>query len=223
MAIFIDSANVGEVRELVSWGIIAGATTNPKIMSLEKPGYNFRDRILEIVDIVKGPVSVEVTAEDKKGMIEQGKEYAGWNKKYIVIKVPMSEEGLKVISVLERDYGIKTNATVMMNFNQAYFACLAGASFVSIFSGRIRDMGYDARTVIKNTREMIDREKLKAKIIVGSIRHLMDVNEAFLAGAHIVTVTPQILKKMTWNPQTVSTINEFNAIWKNLREKELIK
>lgn len=223
MAIFIDSANVGEIEELVKWGVISGATTNPKIMSKEKPGYNFKERILEITKLVKGPVSVELTEEKFDAMIKQAKEFAGWDKKSINIKVPMSSEGLKTISKLEREYDIRTNATVIMNFNQAYLAALSGASFVSIFAGRIRDMGYDAREVIKNTRDLIDREKLKAKIIIGSIRHIMDVNEAFFSGAHIVTITPPILRKMTWNPQTILTINEFNSIWKKMKEEKAIR
>ena len=103
-----------------------------------------------------------------------------------------------------------------------YLAALAGATYVSIFFGRIKDMGYDPQQVISDTREMLDREELKAQIITGSIRHFMDVNEALLAGAHIVTVTPPILKKMTWNPASESTIEEFNKIWREMKAKGLI-
>jgi transaldolase len=109
---------------------------------------------------------------------------------------------------------VKTNLTCLMAFNQAYLAALGGATYVSVFSGRIRDMGQDARPVIEATRQAVEREGLPARIIVGSIRHLMDVNEALDAGAHVVTVPPPILRKMVWHPRTVETIAEFNEAWR---------
>ena len=102
-----------------------------------------------------------------------------------------------------------------MSFNQAYLAALAGATYVSIFSGRVRDMGYDVRPIIRELRASIDREALPSRILIGSIRHLMDVNDALQDGAHIVTVTPPILRKMLWNPRTDETIREFNTAWAN--------
>src|SRR5690606_19303317 len=121
-----------------------------------------------------------------------------------------SEPGLRVLNKLVMR-GVPTNVTCLMSFNQAYLAALAGATYVSSFSGRVRDMGYDVRSIIAETRAILDREKLASQIIVGSIRHLMDVNEALQAGAHIVTVTPPILRKMLWNPRTEETIREFNT------------
>jgi len=112
------------------------------------------------------------------------------------------------------------NVTCIMSFNQAYLSALAGATYVSIFSGRVRDMGYDPEEIIQQTRAAIDREDLRSKIIVGSIRHLADVNAALHAGAHIVTVPPAILKKMCWNPRTTETIREFNDAWKADRAKK---
>jgi transaldolase len=126
----------------------------------------------------------------------------------------MSLHGLKVTRALERD-GVPCNVTCIMSFNQAYMAAHAGATYVSIFSGRVKDMGYDVAPIIAETREAIEREGWKAKIIVGSIRHLADVNDALHAGAHIVTVPPAILKKMAWNPRTDETTREFNTAWKN--------
>ena len=116
--------------------------------------------------------------------------------------------------------GIKTNVTCLMAMNQAYLAALAGATYVSIFSGRVRDMGYDVRPVIAATRDVLDREGLASKIIVGSMRHMMDVNEALESGAHVPTVTPPILRKMVWNPRTDETIDEFNTAWRNRRKKK---
>lgn len=223
MAFFIDTANIDEVKEAVSWGVISGATTNPKILSMEKGAYGLKDRIKEIIQLVNGPVSVELTEEEYGPMVEQAKEFAGWDKEHIVIKVPMGAMGLKVVKTLEGDFRIKTNVTAIMSFNQAYLAALAGATYISIFFGRIRDMGYSAEDVISKTRELIDLEGLKAKIIVGSIRHFMDVNTAICVGAHIVTVPPQILKAMPCNPGTDCTIKEFNAIWKKMKDENKIK
>lgn len=225
MSIFIDSADIDEIREMTSWGVISGCTTNPSIAAKaasSKGKFNFQERILQIIDIVKGPVSVELLSEVAVEMIEEATTYHRWNKEFIVIKVPMTEEGLKVINLLERQEGIKTNATCIMSFNQAYLAALAGATYVSIFSGRIRDMGYDSEAVICETQEFIQNHGLKSKIIVGSVRHLMDVNRAFQAGAHIVTITPDVLRKMVRNPRTAETIAEFNDKWKMMKEKDLI-
>ena len=130
----------------------------------------------------------------------------------IVIKVPFSEVGLRVTHALS-GLGVPINMTCLMSFHQAYLATLAGATFVSIFGGRIRDMGYDPRPVIAETRAQLDREQLSAKIIVGSVRHLHDVSEALSAGAHIVTVPPPILRAMLRHPRTEETIREFNSAW----------
>lgn len=225
MSIFVDSADLNEIKEMVSWGIISGCTTNPAIAAKAVNGkgkYNFKERILEIIDVVRGPVSVELLSLDLKEMLNEAKTYNSWNKEYIIIKVPLTEEGLKAINVLENKEGIKTNATCIMSFNQAYLAALSGATYVSIFAGRIRDMGYDAELVIRDTAEFIKAKNLKSKIITGSIRHLMDVNEAFKSGAHIVTVTPEVLRKMVFNPRTQETIAEFNAKWKEMKEKGMI-
>ena len=223
MAIFIDSSNVVEVEEIVRWGIVSGATTNPKIICQDGICGDLKPVIMRIIELVKGPVSVEVTEEKFDGMIAQAKAFSAWDPEHIVIKVPISQDGLKVVNVLENELGIATNVTCLMSLNQAYLAALAGATYVSIFFGRIKDMGYDPQQVIADTREMLDREELKARIITGSIRHFMDVNEALLAGAHIVTVTPPILKKMTWNPASESTIEEFNKIWRDMKAKGQIR
>ena len=223
MAIFIDSSNITEIEEIVRWGIISGATTNPKILSQDGVRGELKTVITKIVKLVKGPVSVELTEETCDAMIAQAKQFASWDKEHIVIKVPIGGDSLRVTHTLEKKLGIKTNVTCMMSFNQAYLAALAGATYVSIFYGRIKDMGYDPWEVIASTREMIDSEDLKAKIITGSIRHPMDVNEALLAGSHIVTVTPPILKKMIWNPASESTVAEFNTIWREMKKKGQIR
>jgi len=218
MPIFIDSSDPKEIKELFSWGVLSGVTTNPLIIAKEAPDADLGERIREILKVSTGDVSVELTTETEKEMLEEAAGYHAWDPKRITIKVPMSEHGLKVVHQLTKK-GVKTNVTCLMAMNQAYLAALAGATYVSIFSGRVRDMGYDVRPVISATRDVLEQEKLAAKIIVGSMRHMMDVNEALEAGCHIPTITPPILRKMVWNPRTEQTIEEFNSAWRNRAKK----
>jgi len=219
MAIFIDSSDPKEIKDLYAWGVLSGVTTNPLIIAKEAPDADLGERIREILAVSWGDVSVELTTETEKEMIDEAAAYHEWDKDRITIKVPFSETGLRVLHRLVKK-GVKTNVTCLMAMNQAYLAALAGATYVSIFSGRVRDMGYDVRPVIANTRDVIDREGLDSKIIVGSMRHLMDVNEALECGAHVPTITPPILRKMVWNPRTESTIEEFNTAWRNRGTKK---
>jgi transaldolase len=214
VALFIDSSDPKEIKALFSWGAFSGVTTNPLIISRESPGADLAEVIREVLTVSTRDVSVELTTEDEEAMIAEALGYHAWDSKRITVKVPFSEVGLRVLHRLAAR-GVRTNLTCLMAFNQAYLAALAGATYVSVFSGRIRDMGYDARPVIEATRRALDREGLQARIITGSIRHLMDVNEALEAGAHVVTVPPPILRKMVWNPRTIETIAEFNEAWRN--------
>ncbi len=218
MAIFIDSSDPKEIKDLFGWGVLSGVTTNPLIIAKEAPDADLGERIREILGVSHGDVSVELTTETEKEMLAEAAGYHAWDPQRITIKVPMSEHGLRVLHQLSKK-GVKTNVTCLMSMNQAYLAALAGATYVSIFSGRVRDMGYDVRPVIEATRNVLDREGLHSKIIVGSMRHIMDVNEALDAGAHVPTITPPILRKMVWNPRTIETINEFNTAWKNRGKK----
>jgi transaldolase len=213
MALFIDSSEPKEIKDLYAWGVLSGVTTNPLIIAREAPDANLAERIREILAVSWGDVSVELTTESESAMLDEALQYHAWNPERITIKVPFSETGLRVLHQLVKR-GIKTNVTCLMAMNQAYLAALAGATYVSIFSGRVRDMGYDVRPVISATRALLDREGLVSKIIVGSMRHMMDVNEALDAGAHIPTVVPPILRKMVWNPRTIETIAEFNDAWR---------
>ena len=212
--LFLDSSDPKEIRDLGAWGVIAGITTNPLILAREAGKADLQERITAVVAASHGHVSVELTSEDEAGMLAEARRYHAWSPERICIKVPFSEAGLRVTHAL-RNAGVATNVTCLMSFNQAYLAALAGGTYVSLFSGRIRDMGYDARPIIAETRAQLDREKLPSKIIVGSVRHLIDVNEALFAGAHIVTVPPAVLRKMLHNPKTDETIREFNDAWAN--------
>jgi transaldolase len=212
--IFLDSSDPKEVKEISAWGVLSGITTNPLIIAKEAGNVDLETRIKEVIAVSQGDVSVELTTETEREMLDEAERYLGWNPQRICIKVPFSEHGLRVLHQLATR-GVHTNVTCLMSFNQAYLAALAGATYVSLFSGRIRDMCYDARSIIQETRDILDREELASKIIVGSVRHMMDVNEALQSGAHIVTVPPAILRKMLWNPRTDETIREFNTAWAN--------
>jgi len=219
MALFIDSSDPKEIKDLFAWGVLSGVTTNPLIIAKEQPNADLPEVIREVLSVSWGDVSVELTTETEKEMLEESLAYHAWDPARITIKVPFSETGLRVLHQLAKR-GIKTNVTCLMAMNQAYLAALAGATYVSIFSGRVRDMGYDVKPVIAATREILERESLPSKIIVGSMRHMMDVNEALESGAHVPTVTPPILRKMVWNPRTIETINEFNSAWRARPKKK---
>jgi len=214
MALFVDSSDPKEIKDLFAWGVLSGVTTNPLIIAKEAPDADLGERIREVIAVSTGDVSVELTTETESEMWEESQVYHSWDPQRICIKVPFSEIGLRVLNRLAKR-NIKTNVTCLMALNQAYLAALAGATYVSLFSGRVRDLGYDPKPIIASTRSVLDREGLKSKIIVGSIRHMNDVNEAIEAGAHVPTVTPPILRKMVWHPRTIETINEFNTAWRN--------
>jgi len=211
MALFVDSSDPKEIKDLFAWGVLSGVTTNPLIIAKEAPDADLGERIREIIAVSTGDVSVELTTETESEMLQESLHYHAWDPARITVKVPFSEIGLRVLHQLVKR-GIKTNVTCLMAMNQAYLSALAGATYVSIFS--------DVRPVIAGTREILDREGLASKIIVGSMRHIMDVNEALEAGAHVPTVTPPILRKMVWNPRTIETIAEFNTAWRARPKKK---
>ncbi len=212
--LFLDSSDPQEIREISSWGCISGITTNPLIIAREAGNVDLEQRIKEVIAVSTGHVSVELTTETEEAMLAEALAYHAWNPERICVKVPFCEAGLVVLHQLAQRK-VATNVTCMMSFNQMYLAALSGATYISLFSGRVRDMGYDPTPIVVETRAILDREGLASRIIVGSIRHLLDVNEALQAGAHIVTVPPAILRKMLWNPRTDETIREFNDAWKN--------
>jgi len=193
---------------------VRGVTTNPLIYARESGAADLEQRIQAILAASHGSVSVELLAEEQHAMLEEAQRYHAFAPDRICIKVPFSETGLRVAHRLHQD-GLRTNITCVMSFNQAYLAMQTGATFVSIFSGRVRDTGYDVRPTIEQTRNQLDRESLPTAIIVGSIRHAMDVHDALAAGAHIVTVPPDILRKMLHHPKTDEAIHQFRDAWNN--------
>ncbi|HEX9620777.1 MAG TPA: transaldolase family protein [Polyangiaceae bacterium] len=216
MALFLDSSIPEEIRDLFRWGVFSGVTTNPLILSREAPTEDLEPRIRSVLDASAGPVSVELMSEGEAEMLEEAARYAAWDRERVCIKVPFSEAGLRVVHELARR-GTRTNVTCTMSFNQCYLAALAGASYASLFAGRVRDMGYDVWPIVESIRKVFDREATPARLLVGSIRHAHDVTEALSAGAHVVTVPPAVARNMLNNPQTELTIRQFNDAWKNRR------
>jgi transaldolase len=213
--IFIDTADVEEIRKAHSWGIIDGVTTNPTLVS--KTGRSFRECIEEIVSIVDGPISVEVTSLDAEGMVKEAKELAKIHKN-IVIKVPLIPEGLKAIKTLSKE-GIKTNATLVFSANQAILAAKAGATYVSPFIGRLDDIGHEGMQVVRDIVQAFKNYDFKTKIIVASIRHPMHVIEAAKTGADIVTIPFYVLEKMVKHPKTDEGIKRFLEDWKKVPKR----
>ncbi|MCC6522778.1 MAG: transaldolase [Polyangiaceae bacterium] len=215
--LFVDSTVPAEVAAIYAWGVASGVTTNPLIFARESGAADLETTIRAILGVSHGHVSVELTSDDELGLLHEARRYHAWAPDRVCIKVPFGEVGLRVAHALARDH-VATNVTCMMSFNQAYLAALTGATYVSIFSGRVRDTGYDVRPTIQKLRAQLDREGLASRILVGSIRHAMDVSDALEAGAHVVTVPPPILRKMLHHPKTDEAIAEFNAAWRNRAE-----
>jgi transaldolase len=215
MDIFIDTANTAEIKNVLQWGIISGVTTNQKIFLAEK-GCNFKDRVMEILSLVDGPVSVELTktSGSDKDLVNEAVEYSNWNRKNVTVKVPMFGDGrgLRIVTELNKR-NVKTNMTALISTNQVLLAAKAGATFASIFFNRVRDAGEDAEQVVRESRSLLHSMGSETRIIAGSIRKPKDVTEAALAGADIVTIPYKILVQMPHHPKTEETIKEFDQAW----------
>ena len=184
MKLFLDTANVEHIKEANEMGVICGVTTNPSLIA--KEGRDFNEVIKEITEIVDGPISGEVVSEDAEGMIKEGREIAAIHKNMIV-KIPMTVEGLKAVKVLARE-GIKTNVTLIFSANQALLAANAGATYVSPFLGRVDDISMDGMELVRTIAEIFEVHGINTEIIAASVRHPIHVIEAARAGAHIATV-----------------------------------
>lgn len=217
MAIFLDTGKIEDVEKFMRMGILRGVTTNPTI--LLRSGVvggrgAIKARSIEIANMIKPyPLSVEVTTNDPAAMIEQGREFAQWapniNVK-ITVHGPGGElENFEVAHRLETEYDIRVNMTAMMSAQQCLLGALAGATYVSLFGGRVNNMGFNCVEEIKKARKVLDDQKLKAQIIIGSTREILNVIEWLEAGAHIVTVVPDILKGMIVHPYSKETVQMF--------------
>lgn len=209
MKIFIDTANVDEIREAASWGILSGVTTNPSLIA--KEGRDFITVVREITEIVDGSISAEVLSDDGAGMVKEALELAKIHKN-ITIKVPMTPEGLKAVSALSKQ-GIKTNVTLVFSANQALLAARAGASYVSPFVGRMDDIGNNGVTLIEEIVDIFTIHGIETEIIAASIRTPINVTDCARAGAHIATIPFAVLKKMFDHPLTDGGIARFKKDW----------
>jgi len=213
--LFIDSANIDEIRKVAEMGIVCGVTTNPSLVA--KEGRDFKEVVAEICEIVDGPVSAEVISLDAEGMVREATEISAWSPN-IVIKIPMTSEGLKAVKALSAK-GIKTNVTLVFSSGQALLAARAGATYVSPFAGRLDDISSDGMGVVGEIAAIFDIHGIPTEIIAASIRHPMHVIEAALVGSDIATVPYRVLMQMTKHPLTDAGIERFLADWEKATKK----
>ena len=219
MKIFIDTADLDEIRELASWGILDGATTNPTLVA--KSGRPFKEVVSEIFKIVNGPISLEVVSEKSDGMVKEAKNLVSTipqkYRKNATIKIPMTAEGLKAVKILSKE-GIKTNVTLVFSANQALLAAKAGATFVSPFIGRLDDIGQEGMQVIEEIMDIFTNYDYETEVIVASIRHPIHVIQAARIGADIATVPPGVIRKMVKHSLTDVGVKKFLDNWKKVKK-----
>ena len=216
MEFFVDTADVGEIRELAALGLLDGVTTNPSLIA--KAGRDFKTIIAEICEIVPGPVSAEVAATDTDSMLAEGRILAKIAKN-VTIKVPLTWDGLKACKVLSGE-GTMVNVTLCFSANQALLAAKAGATFVSPFIGRLDDIGLDGMDLIREIRTIYDNyPAFETKILAASIRTVNHVRDAAMIGSDVATVPPAILKQLVKHPLTDKGLEAFLADWKKTGQK----
>lgn len=215
MKFFLDTANVDEIKRINDLGLCDGVTTNPSIIN--KEGRDFKEVVKEICSIVDGPVSAEVTSYDYETMVKEARDIATWHEN-IVVKIPMTEDGLKAIKTLSKE-GIKTNCTLIFSVSQGLMAAKAGATFISPFIGRIDDMGEDGIRLIYDLKNVLDNYGLESEIIAASIRTNKHLEEAAIAGAHIATIPGTLFDKLWIHPLTTQGIESFKKDWDSFIEK----
>jgi len=219
MKIFVDTADLDDIRELASWGIVDGVTTNPTLV--KKSGRSFSEIIEEIFKIVDGPISLEVVNEKAEDMVKEAKQLVKQVKekyrKNVAIKIPMTAEGLKAVKQLSKEK-IKTNVTLIFSTNQALLAAKAGASFVSPFIGRLDDEGLEGMQIIEEITEIFYNYNIDTEVIVASIRHPVHVIDAARLGADIATIPPNVIHKMVKHSLTDKGIKSFLDDWKKVKK-----
>jgi transaldolase len=214
MKIFVDTANVDEIRKAHEWGLADGVTTNPSLIM--KSGRDFREVVKEILSIVNGPVSVEAVSEDADGMVREAEEFAKWSHN-VVVKIPMTPEGLKAVRVLKKK-NINTNVTLVFSANQALLAAKAGATYVSPFIGRLDDIKEDGMALVREILEVYRNYGFETEVIVASVRSTQHVLEAAKTGAHIATVPFPIIEQMFKHDLTDKGIKKFLEDWEKAKK-----
>lgn len=213
MLIFLDTANLDEIRTSRSWGVVSGVTTNPSLVARE--GHkDFRAFLEQASALVDGPLNAEVTALDRETMVRQGREFAAVAPN-VVVKVPCTEDGLGACRTLAED-GIATNVTLVFSVNQALLAARAGAAYVSPFVGRLDDIGEDGIRLVEDIVRLYALHEIPAKVLAASLRHPRHVTDAAMAGAHIATMPFAVLRQMVRHPLTDSGLARFMADWERL-------
>ncbi|MBI4867965.1 MAG: fructose-6-phosphate aldolase [Candidatus Wallbacteria bacterium] len=212
MKIYLDTANVDEIREAASWGVLSGVTTNPSLVA--KEGREYREVIREIAEIVKGHISVETITMTADEMIEEGRELAKWARG-AVVKIPMCREGLKAIHGLASE-GISVNTTLIFSPNQALLAARAGAKYVSPFVGRLDDISHDGTELIADIVEIFETHDIATEVLAASIRHPVHVIQVARQGAHIATMPFKVLQQMCDHPLTTAGIEKFRQDYEKI-------
>ena len=217
MEIFLDTANIDQIKQAAKLGVISGVTTNPSLLAKEGHA-DYEAATKKICELIEGPVSVEVLSEDAESMIKEARVKAAWAPN-VNIKIPITSEGLKATSVLSEE-GIDVNMTLCFSPNQALLGALAGAAYVSIFIGRLDDIGQDGMKVVEDTLTILGNyPELDARVIAASIRHPMHVTSAAMMGADIATVPYAVLMQMIQHPLTDTGIKRFLADFKSVSNK----
>jgi transaldolase len=214
MKLFLDTAEIDEIRTVARWGVLDGVTTNPTLFSKIK-GKTYDEVLQEICGITSGPVSAEVVADDIDGMLKEGRHFAKLADN-IYVKVPMSETGLEAMSRFRAE-GIKTNCTLIFSANQGLLAAKAGASLLSPFVGRLDDINEDGMTVIRELVEIVTIHELETEVLTASVRHPRHVTDAALAGSHIATLPFKVFQQMVRHPLTDKGIVQFKKDWEAAR------
>ena len=212
MKFFIDSADIAEIKEAASMGIIDGVTTNPSLVA--KAGRRFRDSLMEICDVVRGPVSAEVLSTTVDGMMKEARELAALRPN-IVVKIPLIPDGLKAVRICTEE-GIRTNVTLCFSATQALLAAKAGASYISPFVGRLDDVSADGMAVVADIIEIYENYGLDTQVLVASVRHPVHVLEAAKLGAHVATCPLSVLLQLTRHPLTDAGLARFIADWEKV-------
>lgn len=213
MKIFLDTANLEEIKKYAALGIVDGVTTNPSLIA--KEGVSLEKRIKEICKVISGPVSSEVVATDYKGMLVEGRRYAKWAKN-VYVKVPMTFDGIKACKTLSEE-GIKVNVTLVFSVAQALLAAKAGAALISPFMGRLDDISEDGTMLIGDILQMLSNYQYKAQLLAASIRHPKHVMEVSMLGADIATIPAAVLDKMFLHPLTDKGLATFLADWEKVK------
>ena len=215
MKFFIDTANIAEIKKASEWGLVDGVTTNPSLVS--KEGREFKELVKEICSIVDGPISAEAVSLDADGMIREARELSKIHKN-IVVKIPMTLEGLKSVKVVAKE-GIKTNVTLVFSPTQALMAAKAGATYVSPFVGRLDDISHNGMDLVRQILTIFKNYEFSTEVIVASVRHPLHVVDAAIAGAHIATIPFKVIEQLSKHPLTDVGIDSFLKDWEKVPKK----